>query len=291
MCVYNGSRFLKEAIDSILSQTFTNFEFIIWNDGSTDNSENIILSYNDSRIHYFYHENTGLGRALDMACRKARGKYIARMDDDDISLSNRLEIEYNYMESHPECVMCFTPQYFIDEDGDIVGELFTYTKDYILKKLLLEANCICHPSVMMRKDTYFMTQGYPGTRSAQDRLLWSKLGKLGKFANLKIPLIKYRIVSTSISNQYVQTSSYFQMLLLLRRKMVLDNQFLEKDVELYNLLISMIPRKKTPSVYKKHKEELVFFFLNVFLPESLARNILLFFKNLYGYYKIHRMID
>ena len=81
LCTFNDERTIKEAIESILCQSYNNFEFIIWNDGSTDGTEEIIKSYKDNRIRYFFHENTGLGEALRLACAEAKGKYIARMDN------------------------------------------------------------------------------------------------------------------------------------------------------------------------------------------------------------------
>ncbi len=102
MSVYNGGEFLREAIDSILDQTYTQFEFIIVDDGSTDNSINVIESYKDPRIVLIRQVNKGLVVALNVGLRKAQGKYIARMDADDISIKNRLEIQLRFMESNPE---------------------------------------------------------------------------------------------------------------------------------------------------------------------------------------------
>lgn len=104
MSVYNGEKYLREAIDSILNQTFTHFEFIIVNDGSTDKSLNIIKSYNGSRIILVQQENKGLAAALNEGIKIAKGKYIAMMDADDISLPTRLEKQIQFMEAHPEYV-------------------------------------------------------------------------------------------------------------------------------------------------------------------------------------------
>ena len=99
---YNAEKYLKEAIDSILAQTYTNFELIVINDGSTDKTEEIILSYQDSRIRYIKNEkNLKLIRTLNKGIGLAKGKYIARMDADDISLPHRLKEEVEFMEAHP----------------------------------------------------------------------------------------------------------------------------------------------------------------------------------------------
>ena len=104
---YNAERFLEEAIDSILAQTYKNFELIVLNDGSTDRTEEIILSYNDPRIRYIKNEsNLKLIKTLNKGIALARGKYIARMDADDISLPTRFEKEIEFMEIHPDIGVC-----------------------------------------------------------------------------------------------------------------------------------------------------------------------------------------
>ena len=105
MSCYNSERFLRQSIDSILMQSYREFEFIIWNDGSTDSTEEIIKSYHDERIRYFYAPNQGLGSALAAACKEARGRYIARMDDDDIAMPNRLDKELAFLELHPDYIL------------------------------------------------------------------------------------------------------------------------------------------------------------------------------------------
>ena len=110
MPVYNTKeKFLREAVESILNQTFTDFEFIIINDGSDSITEDIILSYKDLRIKYLKNEqNLGIVQSLNKAVKTAKGKYIARMDADDISMPHRLEKQYEFMENHPQCGVCGT---------------------------------------------------------------------------------------------------------------------------------------------------------------------------------------
>ena len=109
MPVYNAEQYLREAIGSILHQTFTDFEFIIINDGSTDRSEEIIKSYTDTRIRYYKNEsNLKLIATLNKGFDLAGGKYIARMDADDISLPNRLQLQFELMEKNPEVGLCGT---------------------------------------------------------------------------------------------------------------------------------------------------------------------------------------
>lgn len=276
MSVYNGSRFLKDSIESILSQTFTDFEFIIWNDGSTDNSEEIIKSYEDPRIRYFCHENAGLGMALNLACLEARGKYIARMDDDDISIPDRLSKEFDYLESHPDVVLVSSSAYYIDEEGRCIGQSFQYTHSSIIKTRIF------HPAVMFRKAEYDKTQGYSKAKNSQDTLLWSRLSKYGKLANIEEPLIKYRLISSSISHSSDPHSPYYKMQLMLREKMCKDEQIKDEDIELYNILASLTPKISSEFVYKRTFEEKLHAILSRIIGTNKARHVIIGLKNVYG---------
>ncbi len=132
MSVYNGDKYLREAIESILNQTFTDFEFIIVNDGSTDNSLEIIESYDDERIKTINNKkNIGLTKSLNKALKFAKGKYIARQDADDVSLPNRFEKQVEYLDSHPEVALVGTSVYLIDENGKIIGKRIAFAKPRI----------------------------------------------------------------------------------------------------------------------------------------------------------------
>lgn len=118
---YNAEKYIKESIDSILRQTYKNFELIIINDGSTDGTEEIVLSYKDSRIRYVKNEkNLKLIKTLNKGVNLATGEYIARMDADDISLPNRLQIEYDFMKAHPEVSVCSSLVYRLFSNNKIV---------------------------------------------------------------------------------------------------------------------------------------------------------------------------
>ncbi len=109
MSVYNGDMYLKEAIESILNQTFTDFEFLIINDGSIDKSEKVIKSYSDKRIRYYKNsKNLGLAASLNKGVGLSKAKYLARMDGDDVSYPNRLEKQVNFMDVNPEIDVCGT---------------------------------------------------------------------------------------------------------------------------------------------------------------------------------------
>ena len=152
---YNAEKFLREAIDSILGQTYKNFELIVLNDGSTDRTEDIILSYDDPRIRYVKNEkNLKLIKTLNKGIDLAKGEYIARMDADDISLPTRFEIEVKYLQEHPEIdvVSCFP--YNMSMDGVILGKssYFSVTRPLPCKFVSMYEASICHPICMFKAE-------------------------------------------------------------------------------------------------------------------------------------------
>lgn len=204
MPTYNGAKFLKETIDSILNQTFTDFEFIIINDCSPDTEETdkIIANYDDSRIRYIHNEeNLGISGSSNKGIALAKGKYIARQDHDDISLRTRLEEQYNYMESHPEVGVCGT---WAKTFGR--GFLKNKTNKYPVKNSEIKANLfnrcpILHPSSVMRKEIFtkhnlFYDESY---KTGNDLKLWLDASKLTKFHNIPKILFKYRMHSNRTS--------------------------------------------------------------------------------------------
>jgi glycosyltransferase involved in cell wall biosynthesis len=201
MPVYNGRKHLFEAIESVLTQTYSDFEFIIVNDGSTDDSESIILSFDDSRIKYIKQKNQGVGGALISGCNAAQGKYIARMDADDICIKDRFYVQKIFLDRNPSYVLVGSAVLFIDEKGNILSRSFPYTSNYILHKLVINNSPITHPSVMMRKDALNLVGGYQDLEPLEDVYLWLKLSKIGKLENLKRPLLKNRIVPDSVSRK------------------------------------------------------------------------------------------
>lgn len=149
MPVYNGEKYLRECIDSVLAQTFTNFEFIIVDDGSTDNTENIIKSYTDDRIVYIKKEHDGISEALNLGIRRSIGLYIARMDADDMMYPNRLEVQYKFMIEHPKYDMITAG--FEWGNGKLEKEYFSYNEaDILLAWFKGGNNPIAHPTVMFK---------------------------------------------------------------------------------------------------------------------------------------------
>ena len=152
MAVKNGGQIMREAIDSILNQTFTDFEFIIINDGSTDETLEVLAEYSDPRIQVYSQENQGVARSANRGIALARGFYIARQDHDDISLPTRLEKQVAYLDAHPECGLLGTAAEIWSSSGP-TGRYHDHpTNSSLLKFELIFNNPFVHTSVMFRRD-------------------------------------------------------------------------------------------------------------------------------------------
>lgn len=192
MPVYNAASYLQEAITSILNQSFSNFELLVFNDGSSDGSAELLKQFHDPRLKLFnYSVNTGYVIHLNEGIKIAQGKYIARMDADDVSYPDRLQKQVDYLETHPEVGVCGSQVRYI---GDYNGESSMPTT-YSEIAIALIAQCpIWHPTVMMRRsilternllynNDFLFTEDYD---------LWCKIAKETKIINLSKPLLYYR---------------------------------------------------------------------------------------------------
>lgn len=227
MSVYNGEKYIREAIESILAQTFTDFEFIIVNDGSTGNSLEIIQSYNDKRIRIINNEkNIGLTKSLNKALKQARGEYIARQDADDISLPNRFEEQIKYFEKDPEVALLGTSIYVIDENGKMVGKCVTLAKPTISD--LFKGNQFNHGSVMFKKDVADDSGGYNELfRYVQDYELWLRIAKHYEVRNLTQPLYKLRFHGENVGLKNWDESTLYSFLALRLTRNDLNEEILK----------------------------------------------------------------
>jgi hypothetical protein len=194
MSVYNAERFVAQAVDSVLSQTFTNFEFLIFEDRSTDSSRDILRSYDDPRIRLVENtENLGLTRNLAAGMTMARGEFIARMDADDVCVPTRLEQQLAYLDAHPDVSVLGSAVTFFDESGkEFVAHQPLEHEE--IKCTLFYGFTMLHPSVMMRKDD-FEKHGLnydPAFRVSQDHDLWTRAIRVLRFSNLYEPLLQMR---------------------------------------------------------------------------------------------------
>jgi len=202
MSLYNSERYLTEAMDSILAQTFTDFEFIIIDDGSKDRGADIVRSYEDPRIRCFWQENAGLPAALNFAVRNAQADVVARMDPDDICMPDRLAKQYNYLMHHPDVVIVGSNATCIDDTGnkleDVQMRPFYATGEFSLP----ESPCV-HPSVIFRRSAFERAGGYPERMryGGEDAVLFNKMMTFGAISNIPEPLISYRLSHSSMSHK------------------------------------------------------------------------------------------
>ena len=202
MAVHNGKKYLAESIDSILSQTFRDLEFIIVDDGSSDGSAEILNGYAsmDERIHLIKQERQGLTNSLNTGIRLSQGEFIARMDADDVSAPMRLQAQVDYLSNHPDVVCVGAQALKIDEDGDPV-EPWNVPLEHneIVHELLRgHGGQIIHPLFLMRREALMKVGGYNASYLlAQDYDLLLRLAGIGSLANLPDVLLGYRIHSFS----------------------------------------------------------------------------------------------
>lgn len=201
---YNSEGTIAEAIDSILNQTHKDLELIIINDGSSDGTKAKILELSDPRIRYYENDkNMGLIMTLNRGIEYAKGKYIARMDADDISHPDRIKRQVRYLEVNTDVILCGTDiTYFGGYKGRFSRAKFKKDSQSIKDSLLV--NCsIVHPSVMIRCDILrrYKIRYNPNFKNAEDYKLWVDLSEFGEFHNLSSKLLRYRISSRQVSNK------------------------------------------------------------------------------------------
>lgn len=196
ICTYNRAHFIKQAIDSALSQTFKDFEILIMDDKSTDNTAEIIQPYlNDSRIKYIQNEkNLGITKNRNKALSLSQGEYIAVLDSDDYWTDNtKLQKQVDFLDKNSDYILVGTKIIIVDENNNLIKKVNYPVNNFIIKKLLLIKNLFCHSSVMYRKKEIIDLGSYDeNLRIWEDYDLWLKIGLKYKFANLNIYTTAYR---------------------------------------------------------------------------------------------------
>ena len=252
MSAYNSEKYIAEAIESILNQTFKDFEFIIINDGSTDKTLEIIKNYSrkDKRIKLIKNtKNLGLIKSLNKGLKAARGKYIARMDADDISLPERFKIQYDYLEKNIEIFLIGSGVIQIDKKGKEILKSRPITGVKKIKRILRKRNCIAHPTIMFQNDQnifYREKMLYCEDYDLYLRLLHKK----NKLDNIKELLLKYRISPDSITNS----------------KRAIQDLFVEEAKKFY--------RESEKSNRESYEDFNPNWILKIKIEESLEKNIL-----------------
>lgn len=211
MPVFNCEVYIQQAIDSILQQSYEDFELLIIDDASTDQTVSFIKKYTDARIQLIEKPlNTGYTNSLNYGLTVAKGKYVARMDGDDISLPERFAQQVAYLESNPDVVLCGTAYKILGNDKKI-----SIPEDHEnIKLTLLKGNCIAHPTVMIRKkglDEFSII--YDTTKEpSEDYDLWVRLLSIGKLHNIQDVLLEYRIYNTQVSRKRAEEQKKNDML-------------------------------------------------------------------------------
>jgi len=285
--VYNGEKYLTEAIDSILSQTYRDFELIIINDCSFDGTSEILSSYTDARIRIVNNSsNLKLSRSLNKGIELSQGQFIARMDADDISLPERFEKQIAFLESHPDigAVGCQVKK--IDEDGKFIRNLLRETRPEVIKWGLFFGPPLAHPSVMMRATVIKSAGGYSNdTLAAVDYECWTRLIKVTKFSNLPEFLFLYRVHPENMSSKHrldqVRTVSSVQELV---QADYIGAEKAKKLVELIHL------KTRTPSQAVQAAELIYFLYQQYTIIDKLSVPIQIIVRRRVGI-QIRRLVS
>lgn len=275
MPVYNAERFLNKAIDSILQQTFTDFEFLIIDDCSTDKSADIIKSYEDNRIRYYRNnENLGISATLNKGINLANSEWIARMDADDISYPNRFSSQYNFIEEYGDGALYSCDVNVVDEDENFIKHDNFKSRFYYYNQTFI---CwIYHPSVIFRKSAVIDVGMYTVPYAEDFELFWQLTRKYKHYHQEEI-LIAYRVNNQSL-HQVLKKDEYA----LAQRDQILRNVRHYTGVE-YNLpleYIEALQHNFQPLLKKKSVKYIVSFFycldyINacILKTENINRNV------------------
>jgi len=217
---YNKAQYLKEAIESVLNQTYKNIEIIVIDDGSTDESREVVNSFTPSILNtkyrilnpiiYFWQENKGAAMARNTGIKKAKGKYIAFLDSDDLWLREKLEKQVSFMEENPETGLLGTGCYEITNKGKIIGQKIFPIKNKDLQKDLIKYNPFIQSSVVVKREVFSKVGLYnKGFRESEDYELWLRIGQNYKIGNLPEPLVRKRYYKKGLSPTKDKKQLYF----------------------------------------------------------------------------------
>ncbi|MCF6129916.1 glycosyltransferase [Flavobacterium sp. AS60] len=229
--VYNCENYIKDCIDSVLNQTFSDFELLIIDDKSTDSTVKIIQQFKDDRIKLTVKEkNSGYTNSLNWGIDQAKGKYIARMDGDDICMLNRFERQFNFLESNPDVILCGTSIQLI---GATVEHRQPPTHEEIIVKLCFET-CFFHPTIMGPKQTFVENKYDSSFEPAEDYELWTRLASKGKLANISEILLEYRVHLNQISKtkSNIQSDNAFQCKLRMLSNLNVLDSFTKEQIKI-----------------------------------------------------------
>ncbi len=256
LSTYNGSKYITDSIRSVLNQTYKNFEFIIINDFSNDNVENIILNFQkkDNRIIYIKNKkNLKLTKSLNKWLKVAKWKYIVRIDDDDIWFKNKLEKQVNFMENNKDCWLCWTSTIIINNHWEEIQKVKMRETNEEIKNNILRSNQFTHSSIIIRNSILekvwrFYNEKY---NWAEDYELWLRIWTISKLYNITDFLVKYRWLNSSISRK-----NWFKQEILSFKIMLLYKKYYNNFYKAFILKLS-----------------------SILIPQKIKKNILKFIKN------------
>jgi glycosyltransferase involved in cell wall biosynthesis len=206
MTVFNGEKFLREAVQSILDQTFSEFEFIIVDDGSTDRSAEYMRSFSDRRIRFFPFDHVGRAAALNYGLAQATAPLVAFADADDIASPHRLQLEYDALQNNAEVDAVGSWYQIIDEQGGLMREKRLPTSHKEITELMPVQCSVCFPAALVRKETIVQAGSFNEKLTAAiDYDFWLRILDTARFMNLPMSLIKFRISPQSISGRLKTT--------------------------------------------------------------------------------------
>jgi glycosyltransferase involved in cell wall biosynthesis len=275
MPVYNCVTYIEEAVNSVLNQTFIDFEFIIIDDGSTDGTTDVLKKNTDSRIKFvFKKKNQGVSCAVNDGFRLAKGKYIARMDGDDISLKNRFEKQIGILENNPEIFICGSLFQYLGGINNIIGHKERHGE--IITELLISCSICMGASMFRRKELskYFYDEN---KNSGEDYDFWTKVAWLGEMYNVQEVLLLYRVHpnQASIAHKPRQILDDIEIRLYLFKKINYDTKIYKDELISKMLLLNQPITIKEFDLFLKWLKEL--FLLNskskVF-PQKELKNVL-----------------
>jgi len=201
MSVYNGEPWVRQAIESVLVQTFSDFEFFVVDDGSTDGTAGVLDACSDPRLRIFHQPRVGLTRSLNRTIPLAAAPLVARMDADDMSHPERFARQVAFLDAHPEVGLLGTGCETIAPSGEVIGTVAPLVDDAAIRRALIRMNPFVHSSVMVRRQILEEAGGYDESLPvAQDYDLWLRMSRLTRMANLPEPLVQRRLTPGRVSN-------------------------------------------------------------------------------------------
>lgn len=275
MSVYNGSLYLRESIESILNQTFTDFEFIIINDCSTDNTWEILTEYaeKDQRIKLFNNqENIGLTKSLNKGLNLSQGEYIARQDADDLSLPQRFEKQVAVLNEHPEVALASCDIEIIDSQGNFIEKFQRACEPDLVEWYLLFYNRLAgHSQVMFRRELVITLEGYcESYRYSQDYELWCRIVKVGKIFISPEVLLQQRRHEASLSKAKAQEQNGYAYAQVRQNisQLIGKEISLEEAKFLMSFWVTFSPSRKVGMIHSRMKE-----IKKAFIQQKISENV------------------